>query len=145
MRKLESIEKNKEIKRSWYIQGIDLDTIKELELQVPEIIQNIIDLNIYNNSLKFIRFYDLKSFNFITNQKWMIDEFDYSNMSLGELNIALNYFIKEYNKLKEKINKIKTKDELNDLKVDFIINKNHYKNLIYLIEQKKKQFEKVRK
>ena len=55
MRKLESVEKDNYIKRSWYIQGYDLDTIQELELPAPLVIKNMIDMGCYTNSSKFIR------------------------------------------------------------------------------------------
>ena len=145
MRMLESNEKNNIIYRNYKIQGIELETIKELDMPTPEAILSTIDLLDKEDLNKFYTFRDDKSFEFINNQHWMIDEIEVVSMNLYEINKALYYLIDERCRIIDSIRRIGTRDDLEDLKVDLILNDYKSKCFEYLKEQKEKELKSKRK
>lgn len=139
MRKLVSIEKNGKMERTYQIQGIELETIKKLELPMPETIKVLLDLRENENLEKFYKFSDDISFFFINNQHWMVDEFDVVNLNLFELKKMLNYLIDEREKIIDSIRRVTTRDELEEIKVDLILNE--YKNKCFEYLKKIKDIE----
>lgn len=139
MRKLVSIEKNGKMERTYQIQGIELETIKKLELPMPETIKVLLDLRENENLEKFYKFSDDISFFFINNQHWMVDEIDVVNLNLFELKKMLNYLIDERGKIIDSIRRVTTRDELEEIKVDLILNE--YKNKCFEYLKKIKDIE----
>ncbi len=139
MRKLVSIEKNGKMERTYQIQGIELETIKKLELPMPETIKVLLDLRENENLEKFYKFSDDISFFFINNQHWMVDEIDVVNLNLFELKKMLNYLIDERGKIIDSIRRVTTRDELEEIKVDLILNE--YKNKCFEYLKKIKDLE----
>ncbi len=56
MRILESKEKNENMKRSYLIQGIELEFIKKLQIPTPKSIEKAIETMDKNNLEKFYKF-----------------------------------------------------------------------------------------
>ncbi len=136
MRKLESVEKNGRIIRSWYIQKFDLESMYRLQLPLPSKLKSIFSSKEFD---EFIKISDPITFEFIKSQNWMVDEWDYAGMNLYELTIALNVIKKAYVELIENLNQINNKEELQKIKTELIVKKNNYQSVLYLIEQKKKE------
>ena len=143
MKKIEVKEKNGKIKRSWYIQGMELEVIKLLEIPIPKTIKTKINMESIEDIEKFYRFSDDEVFEFIKNQYWMIDEREVANLNLYEIEMLLDYLINERMKIIERISKAKTKNDLGEEKVDLILNYYRQQSFTYL--KKERETTKKRK
>ena len=145
MRKLESKEIKGIMYRTWYLQEFDLKTMQELNLELPDSIKMDIEMNLTGDENKFFSYSSPIDYDFIKSQHFFVDELDVANFNLYEIKIALKQVQRELSHLKQKTNKIYTKEEMENIKVELILNKNKYKSFMYLKEQKEKSLRNKRK
>ena len=136
MRKLESIERNGNINRIWYIQKFDLETMKKIGLILPDTLNQNSNVG---DDYAFIKGSDQISSEFIRSQNWMVDEWDYVGMSLYELSLAGKFIKEDYDKLVKQINQIHNKQVIKELKIQLEIKKNNYQSVLYLIKNRKEE------
>ena len=139
MRILESIEKNENMKRSYLIQGIELEFIKKLQIPTPKSIERVIETMDKNNLEKFYKFTKVEDFDFISNQHWMVSEIEVVYLNLFELEKMQDYLIDEKGKIIEGIRRIGTRDGLEETKVDLLLNEYRSKCFEYLKKEKEKE------
>ena len=145
MRILVSKEKEGKIERSYQIQGIELEAIKKLEIPMPDNMKEIVNLGTKENLEKFYNIHNNSSFEFITNQYWMVNEEEVVSLNLFELEKTIEYLITERERIIESIRRIGTRDELEEIKVDLILNDYRTKCFKYLIKIKEKENKNKRK
>ena len=145
MRILESKEKQGKIERSYKIQGIELEAIKKLEIPMPDNIKNLVELSSKMELEKFYNISDTFLFEFINNQHWMVNEEEVINLNLFELEKTIEYLITERERIIESIRRIGTRDELEEIKVDLILNDYRTKCFKYLKKIKEKENKNKRK
>ena len=145
MRILVSKEKEGKIERSYQIQGIELEAIKKLEIPMPDNMKEIVNLGTKENLEKFYNIHNNSSFEFITNQYWMVNEEEVVSLNLFELEKTIEYLITERERIIESIRRIGTRDELEEIKVDLILNDYRTKSFKYLIKIKEKENKNKRK
>lgn len=145
MRILVSKEKEGKIERSYQIQGIELEAIKKLEIPMPDNMKELVNLGTKENLEKFYNISDTSSFEFITNQHWMVNEEEVINLNLFELEKTIEYLITERERIIESIRRIGTRDELEEIKVDLILNDYRTKSFKYLNKIKEKENKNKRK
>lgn len=145
MRILESREKNGKIERSYQIQGIELEAIKKLEIPMPDNMKEIVNLGTKENLEKFYNIHNNSLFEFINNQHWMVNEEEVINLNLFELEKTIEYLITERERIIDSIRRIGTRDELEEIKVDLILNDYRTKCFKYLIKIKEKENKNKRK
>ena len=139
MRILESKEKNENMKRSYLIQGIELEFIKKLQIPTPESIESVIETMDKNNLEKFYKFTKNEDFDFINNQHWMVSEIEVVYLNLFEIEKMRDYLLDERGKIIEGIRRIGTRDGLEEIKVDLLLNEYRSKCFDYLKKEKEKE------
>ena len=131
----------KEIKPNKYeygynLQKLDIKLMMDLGLEVPDKIKEVYKDGIDEEDLKeYIYFNDPISFEFISHQYYIRDKIEFSNMSLHELELLLEYFNKKINGLINIINKISKKDKLIDLETKLKILINEMQSVVYLRDE----------
>lgn len=145
MRILDSREKEGKIERNYQIQGIELEAIKKLEIPMPDNMKEIVNLGTKENLEKFYNIHNNSSFEFITNQYWMVNEEEVVSLNLFELEKTIEYLITERERIIESIRRIGTRDELEEIKVDLILNDYRTKCFKYLKKIKEKENKNKRK
>ena len=145
MRILVSKEKEGKIKRSYQIQGIEKKKKKKLEIPMPDNMKEIVNLGTKENLEKFYNIHNNSSFEFITNQYWMVNEEEVVSLNLFELEKTIEYLITERERIIESIRRIGTRDELEEIKVDLILNDYRTKCFKYLKKIKEKENKNKRK
>ena len=139
MRILESKEKNENMKRSYLIQGIELEYIKKLQIPTPKSIEKVIETMDKNNLEKFYKFTKNEDFDFINNQHWMVSEIEVVYLNLFEIEKMRDYLLDERGKIIEGIRRIGTRDGLEEIKVDLLLNEYRSKCFDYLKKEKEKE------
>ena len=139
MRILESKEKNENMKRSYLIQGIELEYIKKLQIPTPNSIESVIETMDKNNLEKFYKFTKNEDFDFINYQHWMVSEIEVVYLNLFELEKMRDYLLDERGKIIESIRRTATRDGLEEIKVDLLLNEYRSKCFDYLKKEKEKE------
>ena len=115
------------------IQKLDIKMMIDLGLPIPDKIKEVYGNGFTNSELKdYIYFNDAISVEFISRQYYLRDLVEFSNMSLYEIEMLLNFYEKDINVIERIINRKTKKSRLIDLQVKLILLKNEMQSLMYL-------------
>lgn len=145
MRILEINEKIKIRERIYLIQGIELEFIKKLQIPTPKSIEKAIETMDKNNLEKFYKFTKLEDIEFISNQHWMVTDVEVVYLNLFEIEKMRDYLLDERGKIIESIRRTGTRDGLEEIKVDLLLNEYRSKCFDYLKKEKEKEEKSKRK
>ena len=115
------------------IQKLDIKTMMELNLPLPDALKKIYGTGFKEEELKdYIYFNDPEVYEFIRRQYYIRDYIEFSNLSLYELELLLNFYDKKIEGLSKKIKEISNKDRLVDLETILKITTNEMQGVMSL-------------
>ena len=119
------------------IQLFDIKLLKELGILLPDKMNEVYKDKIDKSKLSdFLYFNDPEIYEFIKNQYYIRDTFEFNNMSLYEIEILLNFINEQIEGLMITINKVSNKERLNHLNMKLKILNNEMQGIMFLRDSK---------
>ena len=115
------------------IQKLDIKTMIELNLPIPQLLKKVYDNGFKEEELKdYLYFTDPEVYEYIRRQYFIRDYIEFSDMNLYDLELLLKYYNKRIEGLTKIINKISNKERLNDLEINLKLLKNEMQGVFFL-------------
>ena len=122
-------------RKGYKIQKFDIQTMKELNIDMPSKLEEIAKVGFKKEELEeFLYFEDTEIINFLAEQDYLRNLEEFAHMNSYELNIVLKYYEKEVIELEKEISTTNDKKNLIELKNEIIILKNGIKSIRYIKE-----------